>query len=246
MHARMIEIFSSIQGEGIYVGHRQLFLRFFGCNLQCVYCDTIQKHCPTKCRIELNETGSSHKLKDNPLSSRDLINIITSFPLGQHHSVSLTGGEPLLHWEFLREFLPVLTKETGLKIFLETNGTLTKELKELLPWIDYTAMDFKLPGSLGGKEYLKEHLEFLTLSLQKNVFVKIIVTKYSSRQQVLDYIKAIKSVSSSVPVVLQPVTPNTGVEGISKTFLMDLQKAALTVMPGVRVIPQIHKIMGYL
>lgn len=246
MQARMIEIFSSIQGEGIYVGYRQLFLRFFGCNLRCVYCDTLQEQCPSQCRIELNEMGSSSKLKDNPLSSRDLMNIITSFPLGLQHSVSLTGGEPLLHWEFLREFLPVLTKETGLKIFLETNGTLPEELKEILPWIDYTAMDFKLPGSLGGKEYLQEHLEFLTLSLQKNVFVKIVITENSSRQELLRYLKAIKSVCDYVPVVLQPVTSNSGGEGVSKILLMDLQKAALTVMPGVRVIPQIHKIMGYL
>ncbi|MBN1405468.1 MAG: 7-carboxy-7-deazaguanine synthase QueE, partial [Candidatus Omnitrophica bacterium] len=38
--ANVLEIFSSIQGEGIYVGERQIFIRFAGCNLNCVYCDT--------------------------------------------------------------------------------------------------------------------------------------------------------------------------------------------------------------
>lgn len=246
MDAQLIEIFSSIQGEGIYIGHRQLFLRFFGCNLQCSYCDTLQKQCPSQCRVELNETAGNYILKDNPLDTPELIKIITSYPVHQQHSVSLTGGEPLLHWEFLKGFLPVLIKRTGLKVFLETNGTLVNELKELLPWVNYIAMDFKLSGSLGGSECLKEHLEFLKLSLNNNVFVKIVVTQDSSQQEVLDYMKAIKSISTSVPVVLQPATPSTEKEKVSNTFLMDLHTESLRILPGVRVIPQIHKIMGYL
>ena len=34
------EIFASIQGEGPYVGYKQLFVRFCNCNLKCNYCDT--------------------------------------------------------------------------------------------------------------------------------------------------------------------------------------------------------------
>ena len=37
------EIFSSIQGEGLYIGSKQLFIRFCGCNLKCNYCDTNHK-----------------------------------------------------------------------------------------------------------------------------------------------------------------------------------------------------------
>ena len=40
MPAHLVEVFSSFQGEGLYVGQRQLFIRFAGCNLRCRFCDT--------------------------------------------------------------------------------------------------------------------------------------------------------------------------------------------------------------
>ena len=49
--AQLIEVFSSIQGEGLLVGCRQIFLRFALCNLDCDYCDT--PFAPqAACRIE--------------------------------------------------------------------------------------------------------------------------------------------------------------------------------------------------
>ncbi len=40
MQAKISEIFKSIQGEGPYQGINQVFVRFFGCNLCCRFCDT--------------------------------------------------------------------------------------------------------------------------------------------------------------------------------------------------------------
>ena len=56
------------------------------------------------------------------------------YDLRSFHSVSLTGGEPLLHAEFLKEFLPLIKEET--KIYLETNATLPKNLEIIKDYID--------------------------------------------------------------------------------------------------------------
>ena len=38
--APVMEVFCSIQGEGLWVGQPQTFLRLRGCPLRCRYCDT--------------------------------------------------------------------------------------------------------------------------------------------------------------------------------------------------------------
>lgn len=253
------------------MGCRQVFLRFFNCNLNCFYCDTRMEEAPAFCRIEKGLGTGEFYYRQNPLKVSDLISILHSFSLHIHHSLSLTGGEPLLQVNFLKEFLPALKKETAIKIFLETNGTLVVELEEILPLLDILAIDFKLPSSLEGKSYLETHHSFLQKSLEKICFVKIIITPLTQEEELKEYLLAIKDVSPSVPVILQPVTPvsdrdkdsdsvrdsdkesdrssnggsNRGT-AVSPGRIFDLQGMALEILPEVRVIPQVHKMLGYL
>jgi 7-carboxy-7-deazaguanine synthase len=66
--ANLIEIFSAIQGEGVNVGTRQIFVRFGGCDLRCHYCDsehTWQKQ-PT-CSIEQTPGQRDFTTHNNPI-----------------------------------------------------------------------------------------------------------------------------------------------------------------------------------
>ena len=105
------EIFESIQGEGPYVGEKQLFVRTTRCNLNCKYCDT--PHLP----VNINDTDTFFEFTPNELVSY----INEKFDIQTISFISLTGGEPLIWNEFLAEFLPkVKTK------FYSTSTTHTK------------------------------------------------------------------------------------------------------------------------
>lgn len=102
--AQLLEVFSSIQGEGGLIGYRQVFVRMAGCNLDCKYCDT--DFSPQDyCRIEDAPGSGQFRNVPNPVALEVLAGIIDQWverSPGMHHSISLTGGEPLLQGECCR------------------------------------------------------------------------------------------------------------------------------------------------
>lgn len=227
--ADITKVFSSIQGEGIFLGARQIFVRFKECNLNCVFCD---------------EPKNSASKAYSPLELTAEIKFL-EMTKGPHHSVSLTGGEPLLYIKFLKEFLKLLKKE-NLKSYLETNGILPEELAEVVDLIDIVAMDFKLPSSTGEREYWNEHLKFLKIAVKKRVFVKAVVTPNTKGQDIERAVTLVKKVKENIPLILQPATPvKANDKDVNKeTLLGFLEIATKNNFENIRVIPQIHKILN--
>lgn len=226
--AEITDIFSSIQGEGIFVGARQIFIRFRRCNMECAYCDESRDAVPKEySAMELLK--EAHRLESEK---------------GVHHSVSLTGGEPLVYWEFLKDFLRLLKKD-NMKSYLETNGTLPEELSRVIDFVDIIAMDFKLPSSTGGREYWDEHLKFLKVAIQKKVFVKAVVTPSTTNEDILKSSELIRQIDPNLPFILQPATPVKGIGKIENNRLLEfIEAAGKKNLTSVRVIPQVHKTMG--
>jgi len=227
--AEITEVFSSIQGEGIFVGAHQIFVRFKRCNMECCFCDTPNED-PVK---EYSVAVLMQEIKKIDEAN------------GPHHSVSLTGGEPLIYTEFLKVFLPFLNK-AGFKSYLETNGTLPNELEKVIEYIDIIAMDFKLPSSTGNRAYWKEHLEFLKIAKRKKVFVKAVVTPETKKIDIEEAVKLIRSVNKNVPFIMQPATPIKNFDRkIGENRLLEFLDIALkNKVENSRVIPQMHKILG--
>lgn len=236
------EIFSSIQGEGPYVGVRQLFLRLPNCNLSCPYCDTTTS-CPPQFRIEMDPGSQQFIHWDNPASLNKLLELIDSFDLSLHHSLSLTGGEPLLWSQELMVLLPLL-KERGLAIYLETNGTLPANLLQVLPWLDIISMDIKLPFE--GQTFWDVHEAFLRNSLDKEVFVKLVVQDQTSLLNMQIARDLIAGVDPLIQTILQPVTPTHGINPPKPDQLLSWQSFFLEKLVNVRVIPQTHVFLGQL
>ncbi len=228
--ARIIEVFPSIQGEGVYVGQPHLFVRFWNCNLACAYCDTDYKG-------PYQEYPSEQLLAEvRTLAEKE----------GPFHAVSLTGGEPLLWWKFLKEFLPAL-KELGQQIYLETNGTLPDALEQVLPWTDIIAMDIKPPSATHDRPVWEAHEIFLRKAFEagKDLFVKIVVTKETSDEELERAFHLMSSVNRKIPLVLQPVTPWGPVrEAPEHDQLNRWRASAGRHCADVRVIPQVHRLLG--
>lgn len=228
--ARIIECFSSLQGEGIYAGWPHLFVRFWDCNLSCRYCDTDY-------RRSYQEVTPEQLLKE--VRARLAAE-------GPHQAVSLTGGEPLLWWKFLRGWLPRL-KESSPRTYLETNGTLPNALAEVLPWIDIVAMDIKPPSATADRAVWKEHQAFLRIAAdaKRKVFVKIVMTQETSDEELQRAVELVQQVDARIPVVLQPVTPCGPVlEGPLPERLEQWRARAGERLADVRVIPQMHRVWG--
>lgn len=219
--AKIAEIFESIQGEGLYAGVRQVFVRFFGCNLKCQFCDT-----------KLNYYDK--------YTSLDLFNKIIKTSRG-FHSVSFTGGEPLLHKDFLKEILRLL-KNQGITTYLETNGTLPRNFEEVKDDVDIVSMDIKLPTSTRDRSFWKEHLDFLSLAKDRNIFVKIVICDSTKKEDLKKALDMIAKIDPKIPVVLQPNSFE-----FTKTLLnkiIALQGLCLKKIKDVRIMPQLHKIAG--
>lgn len=100
---KISEIFLSIEGEGIRTGVPAIFIRLFGCNLRCSYCDSMYA-------VE----GADYK----EMSPEEILEKVKSI---NTRFVTLTGGEPLIHKDV--EVLLKMLDDAGFEVNIETNGT---------------------------------------------------------------------------------------------------------------------------
>lgn len=208
------EIFSSIQGEGVFVGEKQLFVRFCGCNLNCKFCDT--------------DFSIDDAVEYTPDELRE--KILTFEP----QTISFTGGEPLLHVEFLSE---LLNYNFGQKIYLETNGVLHSNLEKIIDKVDIVAMDIKLESATGEPNRLLENEKFLEVASKKHAFIKVVFDENILESEISNVCMLAKRFNTEI--ILQPKMPinsGFGVENVFDKFYFQYKN--------VRLIAQTHKFLN--
>ncbi len=256
-NASLIEVFSAIQGEGLNVGTRQIFIRFAFCDLRCHFCDSAHTwNAPATCRIEQTPGYRDFEICSNPVTLPMLNEWVErqNIPC-LHDSISLTGGEPLLHARFLSKFLPQISLTTGLPIYLESGGHRPEQLAMILPYLDSVGMDLKLP-SVSGESRWQEHEKFLRMCYEARieVFVKMIISDDTDSAELKRSAELIAAVDPTIPVFLQPVTPLSSTEQFTDLPVLaptpkqviDWQALMKKFLRSVRVVPQTHKMISQL
>ena len=222
---RIVEVFSSLQGEGLWVGQRHAFVRMAGCNLSCRYCDA-----PHAAAADAGSAWSGKRLQD------ELARLFSRRP---HAAVAWTGGEPLRQARGLPPLLAWVRRQ-GVKNLLETNGTMVEAFAALAPLCDLAAVDIKLPSATGVESWSR-HLEFLRLA-PKKCFVKVVLTARTTRAEWRQVIRLMQEASPDIPLVLQPATACGGEEPASAPDVMFFLQQASALLKDVRIVPQWHTV----
>lgn len=221
--ARIVEVFSSLQGEGPRLGERQIFVRLGGCNLRCDYCDE-----PDTIPIPSGDVWTADRVKDA---------VAALAKARPHRCVSWTGGEPLLHAAFL---MPLMrwARRMGLENCLETNGTLPGPMTALAPLCDAVAMDVKLPSSTGRSTW-SAHRDFLRAA-PTGTFVKVVLTDRSTEAEWRRVLELVRRAPRPVPLYLQPATAVGAVRPIPPRRCLRFEAMARRAVKDVFVRPQWH------
>lgn len=236
------EVFSSLQGEGLFIGRRQLFVRLAQCNLDCAYCDT--DYAGTSSWHAENGPGSAETHEyPNPASPEQLTELIRGWqsPLSLHHSLALTGGEPLVQSRALALWLPSVREI--LPVFLETNGTLPDALEQLLRHLNWISMDIKLAGVVGFPTPWNAHEAFLAVGRPKICQVKAVVDSHTSDAELIEAARFVHRHAPEIPLILQPKTI-AGRPSLSGQQLLSLQALASREHSATLVIPQMHPFLA--
>jgi organic radical activating enzyme len=245
--AMIDEVFASVQGEGPWVGQRHIFVRFIGCDLRCAYCDTpdaVKSPSGTgvrNCRAQVSPGSFEREPVPNPLTPARLTGLCSRLriPGPSRPVMSLTGGEPLLHAAFLQEWLRAERKTY--RTYLETSGIHFAEMRTLAGLIDVVSMDIKLPSATGLRPYWDEHRKFLSATEGVERFVKAVVSVSTKPDEILIAARLVAEQDRMVPFIIQPAS---GPLAPSVESLLLFQDIALDILEDVRVIPQVHKMLG--
>lgn len=176
---KLVEKFTSINGEGKHAGELAVFVRFPGCNLRCSYCDTMWA----------NEAGVV--TQDNSVDE-----IIAYIDESGAKHVTVTGGEPLL-----QEDAPLLFEaiyKAGKNIEIETNGSI--DITPFIihnPYVKFT-MDYKMPSSKMEHKMLLSNLG--RLRIQDTL--KMVCGSKEDLEKVLEILP---QVQEGVTIFLSPV-----------------------------------------
>jgi 7-carboxy-7-deazaguanine synthase len=232
---KLSEIFTSIEGEGILFGTKTMFVRLAGCPLKCRWCDT-----PYALPLD---SGSDYSVD----GAKELI-LKNLHP--NTFKVNFTGGEPLMQHEAVIE-LARFIRNKGVRTYLESACYDAARFAKVLPYIDIVKVEFKMKDSkvVDEKHYgslLREELDCLKLAVSsgKTTYIKVVVTNSSNLKEFNELVREVFKMVKPIEIAGFIIQPSYEIDEPTLGVLFGFYDAVYPVYDQVRVVPQLHKIIG--
>lgn len=262
--APVMEVFASIQGEGAFVGEPQVFLRLRGCPVRCRWCDTpgsLRVTSGDRARIAASDERGGTRREDPWVTPFRAACWIAEVEPGAPRTVSVTGGEPLLWPDFLLGLKSMLSPR---RVHLETAGAHPRTLARVIDAFDHVSLDLKADGDLDEPvelgdlatkatsekspttraEWRAAREGCLALVSGRDACGKIVVSGERSPDDFAPLLDEVERCAPGLTVYLQPATPMGGASAPSPQALAYLVEMARDRDLAVRVVPQVHRVLG--
>lgn len=228
---KVVEIFNSIDGEGKRTGELTTFIRLWGCNLRCRYCDTKYSYEDEKSEMQYKE-----------MSITEIINECKKYST---KNITVTGGEPLIHLDI--KYLLRALSELNYNVNVETNGSIS-----IKPYFDdnglplneyrnvWFTVDYKTSSSRVKGKMLDDNFNMVANNF-RNVVYKFVVGTKKDLEEALEVIKSITRVHNDsnliyISPVFGEIEPKEIVEFMQSNDMFDSRTP-------IRVQVQLHKII---
>ena len=228
MKIPVMEIFGpTIQGEGMVIGQKTMFVRTGGCDYSCSWCDS---------KFTWDGTGKSTAMKAD-----EIISSLKEIGGEAFSHITISGGNPALH-KGIGELINQC-HEQGWKVAIETQGSFWQDW---LLDIDDVTISPKPPSSLMKTDFNKLDLFMKNLE-DSNVSLKVVIFD----EEDFGYAEMIHTRYPNVPFFLQvgnddvlTIDDQALVSTLLKRFewLIDRSMKS-TIMNDAKVLPQLHALI---
>ena len=235
MSVRLFEIFTSLEGEGILYGTKTLFVRLAGCPFKCFYCDT-----PEALPMD---SGTEYDVKEACKMIEENLEPNT-------YKVNFTGGDPLVQSDALAE-MAKFVQSKNIPTYIESSCYDSKKFSKVIPFIDFIKIEFKTKDSefVDSEHYpqlIQNAIECLknSVELKKHTYIKIVVSAKTNENDFKELLEQIFQAISKEDISGFIIQPTYGIEEPSLELLLKLYDLVIPYYHEVRVVPQLHKIIG--
>jgi 7-carboxy-7-deazaguanine synthase len=224
------EIFLSLQGESAQSGRLCSFVRLFGCNLRCVWCDTKYAY-----GDDAAGTGTPPSSMSVPAVITAVENLYSGSGDGsaaekENRLVEITGGEPLLQPEETAALCSGLLA-LGYEVMVETNGSL--DIGVLPPGVR-RVVDVKCPGSGSGAagSFLTDNIDRICPTDE----LKFVPASLDDAVWAAEFCARHGLAGRRCPIIFSPASPSLPIEALADWMVK-------TRPDGVRLGIQLHKLV---